>query len=166
MCCLKLVTSGRVCEVSPRTSWGCYCCLQQVLKMRQRSLRLPGFGGRSIEDISVVKIGALMNWSLQTLGLWCCVSWSYLAGCSGVVKKHWQNCRNKIKYTKQRHVDVTTCLIDATCSLLNQTINPCSLQFHSEHVSKEKRNLTWWAWLYCMKLWIVAEKLKISHQSL
>jgi len=48
-------------EVSPRISWGCYCCSQQVLKMRQRSLRPPGFGGRSIEDISVVKIGALMN---------------------------------------------------------------------------------------------------------
>jgi hypothetical protein len=43
--------------------------LQPVLKMRQRSLRLLGFGGRSIEDISTVKRGILKNWFIQTLQL-------------------------------------------------------------------------------------------------
>jgi len=44
-----------------------------------------GVGGK---DVSMAKIGTLMNWSLQTLRLQCCVSLSYLASHGGVVKKH------------------------------------------------------------------------------
>jgi hypothetical protein len=55
-------------EVSPETSWGCYCS-RLISNMRQRSPRPPGFGGRSIEDVSMAKRGHLKNWSLQILGL-------------------------------------------------------------------------------------------------
>jgi len=54
-----------VSEASPRTSQGYCYCSQHVSKMR---LRLMESGERSIEDVSMAKIGALKNWSLQTLG--------------------------------------------------------------------------------------------------
>jgi len=44
--------------------WGAAACSYVVSNMRPRCLKVLGFGGRNIEDISVAERGVLKNWSL------------------------------------------------------------------------------------------------------